>query len=173
MKEVVKESEQVGDREALQPTDLELLRGNTGHNSRSVTVKSCFLPAPGLPTVSNKLAQKIRLLEFVDMEELLPSHKAINALENPISIQDGIVGALQQLQQPKKWVADILIWICSFTLYTAVMAAKCHDLVGPMISHMHTVMRLQTTCGGMSWLQYDWQLRREMNGEGRGMMAKT
>ena len=49
MKEVVKDSEQVGDREALQPADLELLRGNTEHNSRSVTVKSHFLPAAGLP----------------------------------------------------------------------------------------------------------------------------
>ena len=71
------------------------------------------------------------------MEEFLPSNKTINALENPISIQDGIEGALQQ---PKKRVADILTWIRCFTLYIAVMAAKRHDLVGPMISHMHTVM---------------------------------
>ena len=53
------------------------------------------------------------------------------------------MGALQQLQQPKKRVADILTWICCFTLYIAVMAAKRHDLVGPMISHIHTVMWLQ------------------------------
>ena len=86
MKEVVKESEQVGDSEAFQATHLDPLRNNTGHNSSAVTVKSHFLPAPGLPTVSNKLAQKIWELEFVDMEEFLPSNKTINALENPVSI---------------------------------------------------------------------------------------
>ena len=60
-------------------------------------------------------------------------------------IQDGIMGALQQLLQPNKRVADILTWIRYFMLYIAVMAAKCHDLVGPMISHRHTVMHLQAT----------------------------
>ena len=53
MNEVGKESEQVGDREALEPTHLDPLRSNTGHNSSPATVKSHFLPAPGLPTVSN------------------------------------------------------------------------------------------------------------------------
>ena len=61
---------------------------------------------------------------------------------------------------------DILTWLRCFSLYIAVMATKRHDLVAPMVSHMHTVMRLQATCGGMSWLQYDWQARREMNAEG-------
>ena len=46
------------------------------------------------------------------------------------------------------------------------MAAKHHDLVGPMISHMHMVMRLHTTHVGTAWLQYDWRPRREMNAEG-------
>ena len=36
------------------------------------------------------------------MEEFLPSNKTIQAMENPVSIQEGIVGALQQLQQPNK-----------------------------------------------------------------------
>ena len=170
MKEVAKDGEQVGNREASQPVDAVLLRGSMGHNSRSLAVKSHFLPAPGLPTVPNKLAQKIWELEFVDMEELLPSSKMINALENPVSMQDGIVGALQQLQQPNKRVADIFTWIRCFTLYIAVMVAK--GLVDPMISHMHTVMQLQATYGGMSWLQYDWWSRREMNAEGR-IIAET
>ena len=86
MKEVGNDSEQIGDREASQPVDLKFPRCGAEHNSRSVTAKSHFLPAPGLPTASNKLAQKIWKLEFVDMEEFLPSNKTINALENPISI---------------------------------------------------------------------------------------
>ena len=165
--EGMKEVENNDDIEATQPTDVELL-GSVKRlpDNRPTVAKSHFLPAPGLPTIPNKLAQKIWDLEFVEMEEFLPSNRAIQAMENPVSMQEGIVGALQQLQQPSRRVVDILTWLRCFSLYIAVMAAKRHDLVAPMISHMHTVMRLQATCGGMSWLQYDWRSRREMNAEG-------
>ena len=35
-----------------------------------------LLPDPGLPTVPLKLAQRIWSLEFIEMEEFLPSHEA-------------------------------------------------------------------------------------------------
>ena len=50
-----------------------------------------FLAAPGLPTITSKLAQQIWDLEFVEMEKFLPSNKAMEALEqqfNPKSVQD-------------------------------------------------------------------------------------
>lgn len=134
--------------------------------NRPTVTKLHFLPAIGLPTLSNKLAQKIWDLEFVEMEEFLPSNRTIQAMENPVSLQEGIVGALQQLQQPHKRVVDIFTWIRCFSLYILVIAAKHHDLVGPMISHMQMVMRLHATHGGSSWLQYDWRSKREMNAEG-------
>ena len=74
------------------------------------------------------------------MEEFLLSNRTINALENPVSIKDIIMGVLQQLQQPNtKRMAGILTWLQA---YMTVMAAKCHNLVGPMISHMNIVMQL-------------------------------
>ena len=78
-------------------------------------------------------------------------------MENPVSIQEGIVGVLQQLQQPNKRVMDILTWIRCFSLYIVVMAAKRHNLVATMIFHMHTVMQLQAMYGGMSRIQHDWR----------------
>ena len=89
----------------------------------------------------------------------------IQAIENPVSLQEGIVEELQ-LQQPHRRVGDIFIWICCLSLYISVMTAKCHDMVGPMIFHMHKVMWQHTTHGGMSWLQYEWRSWREMNAEG-------
>ena len=54
-------------------------------------------------------------------------------------MQEGIVGALQQLQQPNRGVVDILTWIHSLFLYIAVMAAKRYDLVAPIdFSHTHS-----------------------------------
>ena len=87
-------------------------------------------------------------------------------LETPSSVQEGVLGALRQLQQPGRRVGDILTWIRCFSLYVAVMAKQRPELVAPMISHMHTVIGLQSFHAGMTWLQYDWKARREMNADG-------
>ena len=84
-------------------------------------------------------------------------------MENPVSIQEGILGALQQLRQPNKKSGGYSHLVY---LYFAVMAIKHRDLVAPMISHMHMVMWLQATHGGMSWLQCNWWSLRERNAEG-------
>ena len=79
----------------LELSDLEFAGSNKRQpNNKPSVTKSHFLPAPSLPTISNKLAQKIWDLEFVEMEEFLPNNKAIQAMENLVSIQEGIVGVL-------------------------------------------------------------------------------
>ena len=95
------QSEQLEDTEHQLLSELQLGGSSKKQlGNRPTVTKSHFLPAPGLPTLSNKLAQKIWDLEFVEMEEFLPSNRMIQAIENPVSLQEGIVGALQQLQQP-------------------------------------------------------------------------
>lgn len=131
-----------------------------------------FLAAPGLPTITSKLAEQIWDREFVEMEEFLTSNKTMQALEqqfNPKSVQDGVLGALQQFQQQQQQgqrVADIITWTRCFTLYIAVMANKRADLIPPMVAHMHAVLKLQQSMGGMTWLQYDWKSWREMSATG-------
>ena len=41
-----------------------------------------ILAAPGLPTVSRKLAQRIWNLEFIEMEEFLSTNKVVQSLES-------------------------------------------------------------------------------------------
>ena len=41
------------------------------------------------------------------------------------------------------------------------MSQKRPDLVPPMTAHLHTVMKLEQSMGGMFWFQYDWRARRE------------
>lgn len=65
-------------------------------NGPTVT-KSHFLLAPGLLTASSKLAHKIWSPKFMEMEEFLLNNKTVQAIENPMSVQEGIVGALQLL----------------------------------------------------------------------------
>ncbi len=77
------------------------------------------------------------------------------------------VRPLQQFQQlQKKTVADVMTWTRCVSLYIAVMARKKAELVPAMIAHMHAVLKLQQSVGGMMWLHYDWRSRREMNAEG-------
>ena len=41
-----------------------------------------YLAAPGLPTISQHMAQRIWNQEFVEMEEFLPSNKTMQVLES-------------------------------------------------------------------------------------------
>ena len=70
-------------------------------------------------------------------------------------------------------VADISTWTRCFSLYVAVMANRKPELVTQMIAHLHTVMKVEQSLGGLAWLQYDWRTRKELraarrlNGGGR------
>lgn len=102
-----------------------------------------FLAAPGLPTISYRVAQKVWDLEFVEMEDFLPPNKTIQALETQQaqSLRNGVIGALQQLQQQQtRRVTDVPTWTRCFSLYLVVMAHKKAELVP---AYMHAVLRLQ------------------------------
>ena len=90
--------------------------------------------------------QKIWDLEFVEMEEFLPTNRTVQALDQftPESLRDGVLGALHQFQQQQEGcrVADIMTWTCCFSLYVAVMAKRRTELVPPMIAHLHAVLKL-------------------------------
>ena len=117
-----------------------------------------FLAASGLPTVSEKLAQRIWDLDFIEMEEFLPSNKMVQALEVSGLAREGTV--FQVLQGRK--VTDIMSWMRCFTLYIAVMSSRRPDLVVPMVAHLHAVIKLEQSIGGLGWLQYDWRSRKEL-----------
>ena len=77
-----------------------------------------FLAASGLPTVPQKLAQRIWELDLVEMEEFLSSNRTVQALEISGLAREGTVFQVPQACR----VADITSWIRCFTLYVAVIA---------------------------------------------------
>ena len=119
-----------------------------------------YLVAPGLPTISRKLAQRIWELDFIEMEEFLPTNKTIQALELARVTEMGMQSAMHQVQQQAKRVTDLMTWVRCFTLYIAVMSQKRPELTVPMTAHLHMVMRLHCL-GGLAWFHYDWKARRE------------
>ena len=108
------------------------------------------LAAPGLPTVSRKLAQRIWALELIEMEEFFPTNKVVQSLES----EDGAPGSSRTHSQSKQ-VAGIITWVRCFSLYLAVMAQKRATIVAPMVFHLHAVIKLHQSVHGMAWLQYD------------------
>ena len=73
--------------------------GDKGLLELAAPVKPQFFSVvQGLPTMPSKLAQSIWDLDFVEMDDFLPSNKAVQALEHQSTsqvVQDGVLGALQ------------------------------------------------------------------------------
>ena len=123
-----------------------------------------LLPAPSLPTVSQKLAQQIWGLD---------GRILVHSLDdgNPAMVQQGVLGALQQLQQVGNarrveiYCNDLASVL--FIIYCmAIMSKQRAELVAPIIAHMHRMMHLHTVRGGMLHLQFDWKARRVMKADG-------
>ena len=107
-----------------------------------------FLAALSLPTIPLKLAQLIWDLDFIKMEEFLPFNKTVQALEVSGATKNRTV-----FQVPQAWrVEDITTWTWYFLLYVAVMTKQKPDLVALMIAHLHTVMKVEQSVGGLTWL---------------------
>ena len=131
-----------------------------------------YLVAPGLPTISRKLAKRIWELDFIEMEEFLPTNKAIQALELARITETGLQSTMHQVQQQAKRVTDLMTWVRCFTLYIAVMSQKRPELTVPMTAHLHMVIRLHGL-GGLAWFHYDWKARRETCAMGPAELGKS
>ena len=132
---------------------------------------SRYLVAKGLPTLLMKTVEKAWRLEYMDMEEFLPTPRSLRLAEqgkSATSLQESLVGALNQfqatqLQKGQHRVLDIMTWIRCFSLYVAVMAKKFPEMIPSMVAHLHTVLRLHQKASHKSaWLEYDIQFRMEM-----------
>jgi hypothetical protein len=123
-----------------------------------------YLVAKGLPTIPMKVVLKVWNLEFVEMEDFLPTPQRAA----PSSLQDSLVGALNQfqaLQQHKaqRRVTDVITWVRCFSLYMAVLSKKEPDMMPSMVAHLPTVLRLhQRASFQLAWLEYDIQFCMEL-----------
>ena len=133
---------------------------------------SRFLVAKGLPTLPMKLVDKAWNKEYVEMEEFLPTPRALRLVDQggvARSLQESLVGALsqfqaiQQQQKSQRPGLDILTWTKCFSLYIAVMSRKHPEMIPSMVAHMHTVLKLyQKVPRSTSWYEYDVRFRMEM-----------
>ena len=136
----------------IQHTDSVALVHLTANNKKdsSDPKVSRYLVAKGLPSLPMRVVERIWNLQFVEMEDMLPSPRTLRLAEqepSSRSLQDSLVGALshfQAIQQHKAHcsVTDITTWVKYFSLYMAVLAKKELAMVPSMVAHMHTVLHL-------------------------------
>ena len=107
-----------------------------------------------------KLATCIWELDFIGMDELLPSNRAIQALEGSGSQEAGTSSSVGIAPSQNRRTTDVMAWVQCFNLYTTVTAQRRPELIGPMAAHLHTVLAIHNA-GGLAWYQYDWRTRRE------------
>ena len=125
-----------------------MVPGNTTGSSKEDkggAIPQHVLTAPGLPTVSRKLAKRIWALEFTEVKEFLPTNKVVQSLES----RDGTPGSSETDSQSKR-VADIITLVRCFSLYLTVMAQKRANIVAPMVSHLLAVIKLHQSVLGMA-----------------------
>lgn len=149
---------------------LPFLSSITGTEQKKAEAKPQRLIIKGLPTLPAKLVERAQSLEFVEMEEFLPTPRSLRLAEqakpNP-SLQEALVGALTQFQasqqqKSRRRVLDIWTWTRCFTLYIAVVAKTRPEMVPVMVAHLHTVYKLQRRAPeATAWLEYDVQFRME------------
>ena len=72
-----------------------------------------FLATSGLPTVPQKLAQRIWDMDFVEMEEFLPSNRTVQASEISGLARDGTIFQVPQARRVADHLMDpVLHTVC-------------------------------------------------------------
>ena len=110
-----------------------------------------YLAAVGLPTIPRKLATRIWELDFIEMDELLPSNRAIQALEGSRSQEAGTSSSVGLAPSQNRRTTDVMAWVRCFNLYTTVMVQRRPELIGPMAAHLHNAV-LPGKNGIADWL---------------------
>lgn len=135
--------------------DISLV-GGSGKSTSSVI-------AEGMPPIPQKLLDKIRRWDYIDLALLLndPYHKVE---ELPIQQQGQVIlfQSVEQAQKRKKQIEDISSWVQAFSVYVAALSSAetttREEGVG-LVAHLHLINQLARELGGSQWLKYDADYR--------------
>ena len=107
----------------------------------------------GLPPVPQKLADKIRRWEFVDMGELLPEFWSLPKDE------DSAKSAAPARRSRK--VTDIFSWLQCYATYASVLGPQFPEAIPELLAYMASIIRVSQDYSGLAWVRYDAAFRRQ------------
>ncbi len=116
-----------------------------------------------------KLAEKIRRWEFIDMSELLPE------------FWGHVVGAKQDEEQTsvahpyprrRRKVTDISSWIQCFATYVGILSGTSPEAVPELMAYLIHIVRVNQDFGSLAWVNYDLAFRRQAASTGNRQWSK-
>ena len=105
----------------------------------------------GLPPVPQKLADRIRRWEFVDMAEMLPEFW-------PIAKADQSEKNKPHTRRPKQ-ITDFHNWLQCFTIYCSILGSQEPSWIPELMAYLIT--RVSQDFTGLTWVWYDSTFRRQ------------
>ena len=111
--------------------------------------------------MSQKLAQRIRQWEYIDMAELLPEVQLFGVTE------DGRQGGR------KPTVTDILTWVQCFGIYISVLAPCYPEAIPELIAYMIEIVGQAKRFRGKTWVLYDATFRRQTAASGNRQWSEV
>ena len=123
----------------------------------------------GLPPVPQKLAERIRRWEFIDMAELLPEFWG----STPSTKEPGGKPNPQQIAGRRaRRVTDIASWIQCFAVYVGIMAGSSPESVPELMAYLIQIVRVSQDFSGLAWVNYDLAFRRQAAATGNRLWSK-
>lgn len=118
------------------------------------------LVAPGLPSISQRMIDKIKRGEYIDFNELPPARGLSKALPSHLEGQVVIVQA-DDLASSRKMIPNFETWAQCFSIYAAIRIASDPSRAGDLMAYNHSIASMAKKYPWPSWIMYDQAFREE------------
>ena len=129
-------------------------------SSMPSTANKSVLVAPGLPSVPQKVIDKIKRGEYIDFNELPPARGLSKSLPPHLEGQLVIVQA-DDLAVSRKLIPNFETWSQCFAIYAAVRIANDPSKAGDLMAYSHSIASMAKKFSWPSWIMYDQAFREE------------
>ena len=124
------------------------------------TTNKPVLVAPGLPSIPQKVIDKIKRGEYIDFNELPPARGLSKSLPPHLEGQLVIVQA-DDLAVSRKLIPNFETWSQCFAIYAAVRIGSDPSKAGDLMAYSHSVASMAKKFPWPSWILYDQAFREE------------
>ena len=129
-------------------------------SSMPSTSNKPVLVAPGLPSVPQKVIDKIKRGEYIDFNELPPARGLSKSLPLHLEGQLVIVQA-DDLAVSRKLIPNFETWSQCFAIYAAARIASDPSKASDLMTYSHSMASMAKKFPWPSWILYDQAFREE------------
>ena len=126
-------------------------QGTLGGKLDHATAQPLFTIGPGLPALSKRLVEKIRVNEFAE----LPPAKGKSRPLSQAGEGHVVVVQAADLLQSRKIIPDLATWQQCFSLYVAVLTPQQPERIPELMAYQAIIAKTSMKYKWPSWIVYD------------------